>query len=95
MNNEHDEYDDNDQIDLQALGLLLADRLVRRTQSHPLSTVAAAAGVGVVLGGGVPNALLRFGASLVLRAATAQVVASVAEAAVNSPVPSGEETPKS
>jgi hypothetical protein len=89
-----EEHHDDDAIDLQALGLVLADRLIRRTQSHPLSTVAAAAGVGVVLGGGVPNALLRFGASLVLRAATAQVVAGVAGTVTHSPVPSGDAPPE-
>ncbi len=65
----------NDELDLPSIGILLADHVVRRTQTHPLSTVAGVAGVGLVLGGGVPNPLLRLGASIALRAITTELIA--------------------
>jgi hypothetical protein len=64
----------SDELDLPAIGILLADHVMRRTQTHPLSTVAGVAGVGLILGGGVPNQLLRLGASMALRVLTTQLV---------------------
>lgn len=66
----------SDELDLPSIGILLADHVVRRTQTHPLSTVAGVAGVGLILGGGVPNQLLRLGASMALRALTTELIAT-------------------
>ncbi len=57
--------------------LVLADRVVSRVQTHPVGTLAAAAGVGVVLARGIPDIVLRFGASAVLRLAAARMIDSV------------------
>ncbi len=66
----------SDELDLPSIVALLAEHVVHRTQTHPLSTVAGAAGVGLILGGGVPNPLLRLGASMALRVLTTQIVAT-------------------
>ena len=61
-----------------AAALVLADRVVQRVRTHPVGTLAGAAGVGVVLARGIPDSVLRLGASLALRAAAARVIEHIA-----------------
>jgi hypothetical protein len=66
--------------DEQALAavMVLAERLVQRVQTHPVSTLAGAAGVGVVLARGVPKIVLRMGATVALRAVAAKLIDEIA-----------------
>lgn len=59
------------------LALIAGDRLVRRMQSHPLSTLGGVAAVGYVLARGVPNVLLRAGTGIAMRAVASRVMEQV------------------
>lgn len=74
---------DDDQTVTAAL--VLADSLVKRVQSHPVSTLAGAAGVGVILARGLPDTVLRLGASLAMRAAAARVIGHIAASSDGEP----------
>lgn len=55
--------------------LVLAAGLVRdRLQAHPASTLAAAVGVGYVLGGGIPDIAVRLGLATAARVIGGEVL---------------------
>jgi len=66
-----------DDIDPADIAILVLERIRRRVRTHPVSTMAAAAGVGYVLGGGIPDFVLRWGAAAAVRVISAQVLAQM------------------
>lgn len=67
------------------LALIAGDRLVRRIQSHPLSTLGGVAAAGYVLARGLPNVVLRIGAGIAMRAVAARVIEEVNAGAMRKP----------
>lgn len=67
------------------LALIAGDRLVRRMQSHPLSTLGGVAAVGYVLARGVPNVLLRVGTGIAMRAVASRVMEQVKAGSMQGP----------
>lgn len=55
------------ELDLQAMAYLAAEKAREQVQTHPVRSLAAAFGVGYVLGGGLPNWALRVGAAVAMR----------------------------
>lgn len=74
----------DDKPEITTLALMLGERLIERTQTHPLSTVAGATLAGWVLARGLPQTVLRMGMAAAVRVAGARVLqelsASTAEA---------------
>ena len=66
-------------IDFGRLARLALDQITDQVAHHPLRTVAVAAGVGYVLGRGVPAAAVRLGVVMVARIATEAVITSTIE----------------
>lgn len=66
-------------IDFGRLARLALDQITDQVAHHPLRTVAVAAGVGYVLGRGVPAAAVRLGMVMVARIATEAVITSTIE----------------
>ncbi|MEZ4321645.1 MAG: hypothetical protein R3F61_29495 [Myxococcota bacterium] len=60
--------------DLQELALVAHSRVEESVRTYPYVAMAAGLGVGVVLGGGIPNWALRLAASGLARVAVAHAV---------------------
>jgi len=61
--------------DVVDLLLLLGEKVVERVQAQPASTLAGAAGVGFVLGHGLPDSMLRMGTAFAARTVVAHLLA--------------------
>lgn len=70
----------SDEPKISDLAILMGARLIERVQSHPIATLASVAGVGYVLARGIPTPVLRLGASVALRAATARLMVELSPA---------------
>lgn len=63
----------------QSITAMAAAKLAESLESRPLTTVAGLAGVGYVLARGMPDFVLRIGASVALRTAMAQLADSIVQ----------------
>jgi len=69
----------SNQHDTTTLALMLGERVVESTQTHPLTTVAGAALAGWVLARGMPKFAVRIGLSAGLRLVGARVMDELAQ----------------
>jgi hypothetical protein len=69
----------SDEPDVATLALLAVAKLGEGVKTHPVSTLAGAAGAGYILAAGLPDVLVRVGASVALRALARRVVGSALE----------------
>lgn len=76
--------------DLQERLELARERVSDAVRANPYATIAAGVGVGIVLGGGIPNWLLRLAAGGAARVAVAQAV-RMASAAGPTPLPAEDD----
>lgn len=61
----------------KSLANALADKALRQAQEHPITAVAAAAGVGLVLARGLPSPLVKLGVTLAIRSATNRLLGGI------------------
>lgn len=72
--------EDDERLDTGTIALLLLGRLRDSVKKRPAATLAGAAGVGYVLGGGVPTFILRLGTAAAVRVLTQKVAAQLVSA---------------
>lgn len=65
------------EMDTASIAMMLANRVTERMQAHPVSTLAAAFGVGYVLGGGLPRFAVRIGAAVAVRALSNELLRQI------------------
>lgn len=65
--------EEEERLDMTTIAVLLLGRLRESVKRRPGATLAGAAGVGYVLGGGVPNFMLRLGTAAAVRVLTQKV----------------------
>jgi len=71
------ENDNETSLDTGTIAVLLMGRLRESVKRRPAATLAGAAGVGYILGGGVPNFVLRLGAAAAIRLLTQKLAAQL------------------
>lgn len=71
------ENENETSLDTSTIAVLLMGRLRESVKRRPAATLAGAAGVGYVLGGGIPDFVLRLGAAAAVRVLTQKVAAQL------------------